>query len=597
MRTKFVLVCLAVFLLAASARAQYRTVIDKEVGSIFQQPNGFSWLVYGDFDGSPQTLDPAAIRSLMAHFDKFFPGEDHAIRGFPYSALRAYEAQEVAAGKPPIFITATYAGKKRPVLFSWSLGLRNGVPTTAASNWQYAVNVQDSRFIHFWINRYIQPMMESYQGMAPQFGPNLWFHLDECSFALQNFGVLDDNNNFVAGVTWDSPFPQNEAEYESGIETFFSQIKTLAPDIRSMASVGSLSDPSHFPNLYTNIPGAMHENIMSWYPRPSAYTRNQWYAQAFSYFSWMGSQGRVVNMRALIPANDPNALTTAFVVYSLLKGPNFFFAPGQGSYNIDPAQWAGMKALLGSPTAAMQSSQPSSFGSGYRLFWRNYQGGIVYLNWSGSTQTIPLSGAFYDPNGGKVTEIQVPDGVGTYVSYSNPTVKVLPPRIGPRYAFPAIGPITVTIEEDTPGTTIHYTLDGTTPTAASAVYTGSFQVSNSTMVQARAYYGSDPSWPSIASYQVHSSSMPTVQFTVTSDSGPTGSYYPSLSLDAIPLDEVSITYSVEVNGSRTTGTAKFLPGQMYSYFPITASGPTTVSITGTTGAVIGSNHTLQYTVQ
>jgi Fn3 associated len=342
----------------------------------------------------------------------------------------------------------------------------------------------------------------------------------------------------------------------------------------------------------------MFEDLLGWYPNPSTYVRNLWYTQAFSYFTWLGAQGKLAVTRALIPTNDANALPIAFVVYSLLKGPNFFFAPGQGSYNIDPAQWASMKALLGSPTSTLQGSQPSSLGSGYRLFWRDYQGGIVYLNWTGSTQTVQLPGTFYDPSGNEVTQIQIPDGIGTYVSSSPPTAAILPPRISPRYVFPAIGPITVTMEEDTPGTTIHYTIDGSIPTSGSPIYTGPFQISSTTVVQAIACVSGNCSLPSAASYTVSSASLPTVQFTLTSDSGSPGSYYPSLSLDAIPLNDVSITYTViQPNGSSTTGTAKFLTAQMYSYFPITVSGLTTITITGATGAVVGPNNTLQYSPQ
>jgi hypothetical protein len=601
MRTRILFALLAILLVDSSARARYRTIIDKEAGSIFQLPSsGISWSTYGAVDGSPQSLDPAAIRILYSKFDKFAPSEDTEIRGFPYSALRTYESQEVAAGKAPIFVTSTYLGKERPVLFSWSLGLVNGKPTTSSSNWQYAVNVGDSRFIHFWINHYVQPMMQQYQGLAP-FGPNLWFQLDEAAFNLHLFGVLDDNNNFIAGVPWDSPFPQSEADYESGIETFFNQVKALAPDILTMPNIGSMATPSNFPNMFASIPGGLSENIMSWYPNPSAYMRNTWYTQAFSYFSWLGSQGRTVILRPLILTNDPNALPTAFVVYSLLKGQNFFFAPGAGSYTLNPTQWEGMKALLGSPTSALQSSQSTSNSSpGYRLFWRNYQGGIVYLNWTGTTQTIPLSGTFYDAGGNPVKQIQIPDGIGTYVSYSNPDVKVLPPRIGPRYASPAVGPVTVAIEEDTPGTTIHYTTDGSTPSAVSAVYTGPFQIVNSAVVRAIGYSGSSVSQVSSAAYTLSSSALPNVQFAVSSDSGPAGTYYPLIALNSLPSAPVSITYKVtQPNGSSTTGTASFLPGTTYSYFPITtaSAGQTTVAITSVNGAVFGSNHTLVYSPQ
>ena len=61
---------------------QYRTVIDKEVGAMYQNPVGFPWSDFGVFIGSPQSLDPDAARVLMAHFDKFSPGERPRLLAF-----------------------------------------------------------------------------------------------------------------------------------------------------------------------------------------------------------------------------------------------------------------------------------------------------------------------------------------------------------------------------------------------------------------------------------------------------------------------------------------------------------------------------------
>ena len=587
---------------AAFAQQQHRTVIDKELGSMFQQPHGFDYSAYGIFEGSYYSpLDPAAIRVLMAHFQQFAPIEDTEPRGFPYSQLRAYEAQQVAEAKPPIFVTATYAGKSRPVLFSWSLFLKNGKPTAPSDQWQYAVNVQDPRFIHFWTNRYMQPMMATYQKW-PGAGPNLSFHLDQCSFIIDLYGVLDDNNNFVSGVPWDSPFPQNQDEFETAVETFFSQVKRLAPNLNLIANIGNQAAPSHFPQLFANVGGGMNEDLLGWYPNPSAYTRDEWYTQTFQYFSWLGSHGRVTNLRAMAPSGDPNALRTAFVVYSLLKGPNSFFAAGDThAHTLNPAQWAAMKALLGSPVSSLQASQAMPAGNGYRLFWRNYEDGIVYLNWTGITQTIQLSNynrcTNYDPTGKQVKQLSIPDGIGTYVTCMRESVDTLQPHISPRHASPAVGPIFVTLEDDTPSATIHYTIDGTNPTVLSPVYTGPLQLSSSTLVQARAYYYADPGQASAASYTIAPSTIPDVQFTLDSDSGLRGSYYPVLSLGAIPLVPVTVTYSVQ-NGTPARSSYTFLPGMTYGILPITtsSSGTTTITITGAIGALVATNHTLRYTV-
>jgi hypothetical protein len=600
-RSKVIGLALLLLFPFISSKAQYRTVIDKEVGAVFQTPGGFSYEDYGAFIGSAPTgsLDPNALAILYARFDKFSTSDNTMVRGFPYSALRTYESQQVAAGKAPIFITATYAGKVRPVYFSWSLGLVNNVPTAPSSAWQYAVNVQDPRYVNFWINNYLRPIVWKVSYAVP----NVWFELDECAFNYGLYGVLDDTNHFVTGVTWDSPFPQTGAAYLNSVESFFSQLKTLAPDIKTMPNVGTMSDPTQFQPIFTNIPGALEENIYSWHTSPTLYTRNAWFSQTYSQFSWVGAQGKVGILRAVLPAGDSNALLTSFVVYSLLKGPNFFFAPGSASaVNPNPSEWMGWKSSLGSPTANPMSTQESSAGIGYRMYMRQFKNGAVYLNLTGSTQVVTLDSRYkhWDPNGNLVTQISIPDTIGTFVVTETDVLEA--PSVSPRFSPMGSDPIMVTITNNAPGATIRYTTTGTAPTTSSPIYTGPFEISGNAIVQAGAYQtGSNPSWPSAASYTV-TSSEPTVQFTSGSHSGSAGSFFPVLSLSSMPRETVTVQYTVRTpTGTTTTGTATFLPGNTYRYFPITVGGGTgtvtTVAIASATGAVVGSTHTLSYTVQ
>jgi Fn3 associated len=600
-RSKVIGLALLLLFPFISSKAQYRTVIDKEVGAVFQTPGGFSYEDYGAFIGSAPTgsLDPNALAILYARFDKFSTSDNTMVRGFPYSALRTYESQQVAAGKAPIFITATYAGKVRPVYFSWSLGLVNNVPTAPSSAWQYAVNVQDPRYVNFWINNYLRPIVWKVSYSVP----NVWFELDECAFNYGLYGVLDDTNHFVTGVTWDSPFPQTGAAYLNSVESFFSQLKTLAPDIKTMPNVGTMSDPTQFQPIFANIPGALEENIYSWHTSPTLYTRNAWYSQTYSQFSWVGTQGKVGILRAVLPTGDSNALLTSFVVYSLLKGPNFFFAPGSATaVNPNPSEWMGWKSALGSPTANPMSTQESSAGVGYRMYMRQFKNGAVYLNLTGSTQVVTLDSRYkhWDPNGNVVTQISIPDTIGTFV-VTEPNV-LEAPGVSPRFSSMGSDPIMVTITNNAPGATIRYTTTGTAPTTSSPIYTGPFEISGNAIVQAGAYQtGSNPSWPSAASYTV-TSAEPTVQFTSGSHSGPAGSFFPVLSLSSMPRETVTVNYTVRTpTGTTTTGTATFLPGNTYRYFPITVGGATgtvtTVAISTATGAVVGSTHTLSYTVQ
>ena len=168
---------------------------------------------------------------------------------FPYSALRVYEGQEIAAGRPPIFITAYYQGKTRQVVWNWSLGLQgrdSGIPTTPPSQWEYAVNVADDRFIDFWINNYIRPnILAEYAGLQ-----NAWVGLDECAFIPALYGVIDDSGNFVSGVQWDAPFPQNDSQYYQSINRFFTRVSALAPDIKLMPNSGGIADWSQFSTVF-----------------------------------------------------------------------------------------------------------------------------------------------------------------------------------------------------------------------------------------------------------------------------------------------------------------------------------------------------------
>jgi len=89
------------------------------------------------------------------HFGPAIPGDD-----FPYLALQQIEAHQIAAGGPPIFVTATYAGKSRPVYFGLHMELdSNNRPTTGPSAWSRAVNLRDEAFIHFFADSYVRKRM------------------------------------------------------------------------------------------------------------------------------------------------------------------------------------------------------------------------------------------------------------------------------------------------------------------------------------------------------------------------------------------------------------------------------------------------------
>lgn len=592
------LICLAAAASMASAQTTYRTVIDKELGSFYESAGSIPLTDYGMFVGSPSSLDPAAQRAMMAHFDKFASQESLTTHSFPYAAFAAYDASERAAGRPGLFITATYQGTSRPVYFSWTLNLVNNVPTAPQSQWQRAVNVSDPRFVHFWINHYMEALMSEYQS-STTLGPNLGFQLDECSFEYTLFGVLNNSNQFVPGVTWDSAFPQNQTEYEAGVESFFTQVHTLAPNLTLLPNIGSQVTPSHFPTLFQYVSGGLMEDIYSWMSDDIPYVRNEWYSQNFVYLPWLGSQNKMSLMRGLIPSTDSNGLLTSFVMYSLFRGANSFFAPGNTSNDsLSPSTWSGMRAQLGNPVAAMTSGSAGSEGVGYRLYSRAYEGGTVYLNWTGQTQIIALnpSTAYYNSSGTLLSShtLQIADAIGSYVTTSPHALAA--PSISPRGPSAYAAPLAVTLATSVSGGTIHYTLDGTMPTASSPTYTSPISLTKSTIVTARVFEGSYSSFESTASYTI-ASGTPTAGFLLKTDAGLSGSYYPIVELSAVPTEAVTIDYSV-TNGTPATGKYTFLPGMTYGILPVTtgSSGTTTVTITSVIGASRNANQTFEYTI-
>ncbi len=391
--------------------ASQRTVMNTEYGSIFAAPNGFPYSDFGAYIGAGRystNLNPDAIKGHYSHFNHFGPAD--AALGFPYAALRAYEASEVRARRPPIFVTATYQGKKRPVMFMTYLKLNgSGHPTAPQSQWVYAVNTGDSRFINWWINNYARPVVLNPMAHLG----NAWVYLDGCTFLYSAYGVLDNSGRFVGGVPWDSPFPSNANTYMNSIATFFNTLKKIAPDIKVLTDTGSMSDPTQFSKVYASVPGMLDENVYEWHSGPTAYTLNKWVTTIFPWYSWAGAQGRVGIMGAFLPSNyESGALLTSFVTYELLKGVNFFFAPRVGGTSIPlNAGWMSWTSKLGNPVGLYKSSD------GNRFFSRQYNNGYVYLNWTGRTQTVTLpSGSWLDPHGNRVTRLSIPTWTGTFVN-------------------------------------------------------------------------------------------------------------------------------------------------------------------------------------
>jgi hypothetical protein len=592
----------ALFLLGASAFAQNRTYMDTDLGKVFTTVSdvtnadwGFYLQVSSNYIGNQL---PA--RTVKVDWSRFecFPQDETAFPLFPYSKFKAYEASEVAAGRAPLFLTATYQGKKRPLLFSWDLHLVNNKPTSDPKIWCYGVNVGDPRFVQFWVNEYIR------SSFFPKVNttPNVWIGLDATAVRADLFGVLDDSGSFVNNVVWDQPFPQSETAWMTAAKAFLDSVPQLAPDIRTIPNHGSIYDPTQFPSIFANVPGLVNENFWPG-SAPVAYTRNQSQQQFAAYAAW-GAQGKVATLREWVTKGNTSDLLSAYVLFELVKGPNFFFTPtyNGGLTGASPTLYHPWGDLLGNPTAAYTSAPQAGMRSGYNFYSRTYDGGIVYLNWAGVAKTValPVGGVYYDPKGNRVTSVSLPDGYGTFVTTAKS--RVAAPQIAPRYDRLVAGPVSVTISSKVANSVTHYTLDGTTPTAGSPVYSGPIRVSASGSVKAiSALSGSTNSAVSTADYSVVSQ-LPSVEFKASSDSGPAGTAFPLLCLSALSSSTVTVGYTVQSpNGSTSITSTTILTGDSYKAVRVPISGVSGqqyhLVLTSATNASVGPNASFDYTIQ
>lgn len=423
-----------VFLLAVAAStsrnasttpldAIQRTVCQNEIGSIFSYPSpGETWRDLGAYVGGARSgsftkMSEDALKIQQGRFQHFQPADEEGYAFFPYSRLKEFERQELAEGRPAFFVTATYQGRKRPVYFAWSLDLRGGdAPHADPRMWMQAVNVSSDRYIDFWVNEYVRKTL--WRGRVPL--PTWWVGLDNCAFLWTLYGVLDDGGRFVSSVPWDPPFPRNSDEYLASIEQFFHKLKQVAPEIKTMCNIGSLKAPQQFRAIYADVPGVMLENISEFNPKEFM-RRDE--AEELGWLSWFGTLGRVAVLRAIVPPNDPDKVRTAYAIYLLVKGPNFFIGPEyEQSLSLMPTDgFRAIRAALGEPTGVMRLEPDRIKGSPYNLYSRTYERGIVYVNWTGATSKIKLTAgrAYSDPQGVRLTEVTVPDLTGTYVTIVN----------------------------------------------------------------------------------------------------------------------------------------------------------------------------------
>jgi N-acetyl-beta-hexosaminidase len=114
-------------------------------------------------------------------------------------------------------------------------------------------------------------------------------------------------------------------------------------------------------------------------------------------------------------------------------------------------------------------------------------GATIYYTTDGSTPTpssTVYAAAISVTKSTTIRAMAVASGmVNSAVASARYTVRVPRPRFSPPPGT-YIGPVTVTLSDATGGAVIHYTTDGTTPTAASPIYSAPISVTVNTTIKA-----------------------------------------------------------------------------------------------------------------
>jgi len=361
-------------------------------------------------------MDPASLKLPHGRFQHFAPFDDWTEALFPYAQFAQYDASEVAAGRTSLFVSATYAGKVRPIVWNWY-----GV--TAApygDNPGRAVNLKDERFVQFWLNQYIHPWLAKINK------PNVAVMMDNCTFGYGRYGVIDDSGAFVGGVTWNQPYAQNQAEFLDSINGFFARVHQLDPSIKVACNTDAQEIPSEFVTSFQNIDGIEVENMEYLYQNGGDWWRQAFYNQLTN-VSWIGNQGKFALLNWQVPTgNTAAALRRDYVHYLIVRGDNFFFAPQFNVPEVPPSNYSAIKSNLGLPTQPTVVTQEPGRPQGYALYSRQTANGIAYLNWSGTTKTInlPAGHSYLDSAGHATTQITLADMDGDYVYYARDNSKL-----------------------------------------------------------------------------------------------------------------------------------------------------------------------------
>ncbi|MFM6276762.1 MAG: hypothetical protein ACKN9K_00420, partial [Dolichospermum sp.] len=146
--------------------------------------------------------------------------------------------------------------------------------------------------------------------------------------------------------------------------------------------------------------------------------------------------------------NRDELIHDMYLGYLIFGGENRFLSmDNDQSQEIDPKRYIKIKNALGNATFPATDQQEINKSKGYRLYSRTYEGGIIYFNLTGKTQTIKLKSwqKYFDEDHLPVTSIVLKDKTAKYVVFS-PEVRAEKPVISPVKEGIISGEIVVNIQ-------------------------------------------------------------------------------------------------------------------------------------------------------